>query len=340
MHDQDFYGDKFKWFVGSVREISPDRTKVRVRVFGVHRMDDTVDVSDGDLPYAVVLMPTTAGEGSNTNMTHGLQVGDMVVGFYADGDDCMQPIVVGVVPGGINSERTAPSPGGGGGDGGDGGGGGSSGGFDSDSSIPGGEIPSLGEASGECSAFTKMTVWEKAHIEKAYNYIRYMLEEKMPDNEGNVHYQTIGIMAHLSAESDWKLDIVNGIGAIGLDQWLGGRKTRLMAKPNWQNSLTVQLDFIFEEFRTSERLAWANFRKAQSLFDAVYTYSFFVRFEGVYASKRRSSRPGGYYVDIEDAKRRGGWNKRVCKAAIYDRIFADRYTRPENSPTPTFGGQK
>ena len=124
MHEHDYYGDQFKWFIGSVREISPDRTKVRVRIFGIHRMDDITDVSDGDLPYAVVLMPTTAGEGSNSNMTHGLQEGDMVFGFYADGDDCMQPIVVGVVPGGINSERTVPS--GEGGPGGGSGGGGSS----------------------------------------------------------------------------------------------------------------------------------------------------------------------------------------------------------------------
>lgn len=342
MHDYDFYGDKFKWFVATVREISPDRTKVRLRVFGVHRMDDVTDVSDGDLPYAVVLMPTTAGEGSNSNMTHGLQEGDMVVGFYADGDDCMQPIVVGVVPGGINSERNAASSssgeggggGEGGGSGGGGGGGGGGSGIDESSDLPGEDINSLGAATGDCKAERQMSAAEKKHIDKAYNYLRNALETQMSDNEGEPHFQAVAIMGHISAESSWVLSVQNWNGeqAIGLCQWtpVGGRRQRVTSKPNWNTSLTVQLDHIFEEFRTTETIAWNRFRKAKTLWDAVVAFSSFERHAGVSLKTGR--------VNFDVAKARGRWNHRWCKANIYNEVFADRYTRPEFNQNSTFGG--
>jgi len=99
----DFYGDKFKWFVGIVKDTNPDGATVKVRIFGVHRMDDIVDVADEDLPRALVLMPTTGGQTGGGHSNHGLTYGTWVMGFFADGDNCQQPVVIGVISGGDGS---------------------------------------------------------------------------------------------------------------------------------------------------------------------------------------------------------------------------------------------
>lgn len=96
MRINDFYGNKFKWFVGVVKEA--EGGKVRVRCFGVHpfEVDGMGDgpayaaVSNGDLPYATVVYPVNA-----TSPEHLLQLEDWVYGFFADGDSCQQPVVVG-----------------------------------------------------------------------------------------------------------------------------------------------------------------------------------------------------------------------------------------------------
>lgn len=58
-------------------------------------------VSQGDLPWALVMMPTTSSGQSGIGINkHGLQPESWVVGFFADGDNCQQPIIVGTLPGG------------------------------------------------------------------------------------------------------------------------------------------------------------------------------------------------------------------------------------------------
>ena len=58
-------------------------------------------VSQGDLPWALVLLPTTSSGQSGIGVNkHGLQPESWVFGFFADGDDCQQPIIVGTLPGG------------------------------------------------------------------------------------------------------------------------------------------------------------------------------------------------------------------------------------------------
>jgi len=109
MMTDDFYGDRFRWFVGVVKDIGDDRSRVRVRIFGIHHTEDVTKVSDGDLPWALVLYPTTGGQASSGNASHNLTSGSWVVGFFMDGIDSQQPIVIGSINGGTESTNSSPS---------------------------------------------------------------------------------------------------------------------------------------------------------------------------------------------------------------------------------------
>ena len=69
--------------------------RVRVRIVGYHGGD--ADLPDEDLPMAHVLMPpgvsSTGGRGKTMNY-HG---GEVVVGFFFDGDDAQQPVIFGTL---------------------------------------------------------------------------------------------------------------------------------------------------------------------------------------------------------------------------------------------------
>ena len=111
---QNFFGkDPMVWWIGQVTDPEKGkwddstecyRTKTgeniftwrcRVRIVGYH--DNADDLPDEDLPMAHVLLPpgksTTGGQG----MTMEYQGGEVVVGFFADGDDAQQPIVFGTL---------------------------------------------------------------------------------------------------------------------------------------------------------------------------------------------------------------------------------------------------
>ncbi|WJZ48263.1 baseplate hub subunit and tail lysozyme [Synechococcus phage DSL-LC02] len=101
--------DGFNWWIGQVAD--PDTSgwrkaatltekqdcqyyRVKVRILGYHPTRD--QLSDADLPYAHVLVPLNSGSGVNNNgETHQIQGGESVFGFFADGDDCQQPIIMG-----------------------------------------------------------------------------------------------------------------------------------------------------------------------------------------------------------------------------------------------------
>ena len=109
MISDDFYGDKFRWFVGVVKDVGDDRSRVRVRIFGIHHTEDVEKVSDGDLPWALVLYPTTGGQTGGGNASHNITPGTWVVGFFFDNIDSQQPIVIGVINGGKESVNSSPS---------------------------------------------------------------------------------------------------------------------------------------------------------------------------------------------------------------------------------------
>ena len=115
---QNFFGkDPIIWWIGQVTDPSPEKGdwegtterhhtkenpeepiytwRCRVRIVGYH--DNAEDLPDKELPMAHVLMPpgesTVGGEGSTMNY----QGGEVVVGFFADGEDAQQPIVFGTL---------------------------------------------------------------------------------------------------------------------------------------------------------------------------------------------------------------------------------------------------
>ena len=100
----DFVGkDGFFWWFGEVVE---DRDplevgRVKVRISGWYTgLDDKFQdkMPDEDLPWAVVLQPTNQGGQEGTGHSAGqLKPGAMVMGFFLDGQEAQQPVVMGVV---------------------------------------------------------------------------------------------------------------------------------------------------------------------------------------------------------------------------------------------------
>lgn len=87
------------WFTGVVEDINdPEKmNRVRVRMFGVHPLQQSATPTE-DLPWATVMMPTTASGLSGIGTTpHGLLAGSWVVGFFRDGANAQDPLVVGSV---------------------------------------------------------------------------------------------------------------------------------------------------------------------------------------------------------------------------------------------------
>tara|TARA_B100001057_G_scaffold484215_1_gene561982 strand:- start:1341 stop:3776 length:2436 start_codon:yes stop_codon:yes gene_type:complete len=114
--------DGFRWWIG---QIPPRETwalqwskrpqawgnRVRVRIMGYHPQN-TTELADDDLPWAQVIIPATAGSGKAGKVKPiRIAQGDIVVGFFLDGDDAQLPVIFGVIG---NSEyvvnKTPPSP--------------------------------------------------------------------------------------------------------------------------------------------------------------------------------------------------------------------------------------
>jgi len=107
--------DGFIWWIGQV----VDQTKWQDNIVG-HRVDDTneipgfgerykvrimgyhtanlEDLKDDELPWATVMYPVTAGSGpGSTSSSARLRQGNFVFGFFIDGEDAQQPVIMGVL---------------------------------------------------------------------------------------------------------------------------------------------------------------------------------------------------------------------------------------------------
>ena len=105
--------DGFNWWIGQIAPpqswrpvnayLSRDEYKhnrVKVRIIGYHPFDDEGNVlPDVDLPWAEVLIPTHSGSGqASLSETMILAGGETCIGFFLDGEDAQQPVIVGLLP--------------------------------------------------------------------------------------------------------------------------------------------------------------------------------------------------------------------------------------------------
>ena len=93
--------DGFHWFIGQVttdkewRKFSLEHGyRAKVRIIGVHPPDDSIP--DSELPWAHFLVPPNLGANNNYGgQSFALQGGETVFGFFLDGEDAQQPIIMG-----------------------------------------------------------------------------------------------------------------------------------------------------------------------------------------------------------------------------------------------------
>ena len=73
--------------------------------------DPVNSISDGDLPWAMVLLPTTSAGHSGIGMNkHGLLPESWVYGIFMDGKNAQQPLIIGTIAGGPGQGRTPQPP--------------------------------------------------------------------------------------------------------------------------------------------------------------------------------------------------------------------------------------
>ena len=91
----------FQWFVGVVEDRKDPQTlgRLRVRCLGYHT-EKIDDLKTEDLPWAHVMNPITSATVSGLGQSPlGAVEGTWVVGFFQDGSDAQQPIIIGTLPG-------------------------------------------------------------------------------------------------------------------------------------------------------------------------------------------------------------------------------------------------
>ena len=106
--------DGFIWWIGQIVDQtqwaanlggSPTRTteeqagfdfRYKVRIMGYHTAVPG-DLKDEELPWASVMLPVTAGVSGGAMSTPNLRQGDFVQGYFLDGEDAQQPVIMGVL---------------------------------------------------------------------------------------------------------------------------------------------------------------------------------------------------------------------------------------------------
>lgn len=97
--------DGFLWWIGQVAPEGAQKDQLdkkawgnrrKVRIMGYHPTNEA-DLSNDDLPWAQVLLPSTSGSGAGNNATNvKISPGDSVFGFFMDGDSAQLPVIMGV----------------------------------------------------------------------------------------------------------------------------------------------------------------------------------------------------------------------------------------------------
>ena len=98
--------DGLLWWVG---QVAPEKAqgeqingagwgnRIKVRIMGYHPQS-LQELPDEDLPWAQILLPSTAGSGKGGRATSvKLSPGDNVMGFFMDGEDAQLPVIFGIL---------------------------------------------------------------------------------------------------------------------------------------------------------------------------------------------------------------------------------------------------
>ena len=111
--DNNFLGyNGFIWFNGVVEDRQDPQKlgRVKVRTLGIHTQDKTV-LPTADLPWSQVILPVTSAGISGLGESPSFLVeGSWVFGYFRDGTDCQEPMIIGSLPG-KPSELSSPSKG-------------------------------------------------------------------------------------------------------------------------------------------------------------------------------------------------------------------------------------
>ena len=102
MNDHNFLGrNGFLWFVGVVEDrLDPLKVgRVKVRAVGFHTSNKQ-KLPTSDLPWSQVVLPITSSGISGLGQTAlGLVEGSWVFGYFRDGEDAQEPLIIGSLPG-------------------------------------------------------------------------------------------------------------------------------------------------------------------------------------------------------------------------------------------------
>ena len=94
------YGN-FVWWQGVVEDrVDPLMLgRCRVRILGYHT-DDKTEIPTNSLPWATIMQPTTSAALSGMGTTPlGPVEGTWVIGFFRDGEDAQDPVIMGTIGG-------------------------------------------------------------------------------------------------------------------------------------------------------------------------------------------------------------------------------------------------
>ena len=96
-------GGGFSWFTGVIEDINDpmEMGRYRVRCFGYHNEDKSADkgIPTEDLPWATVMLPISSASMSEVGQSAtGLLCGTWVIGFFRDGINAQDPVIMGSIP--------------------------------------------------------------------------------------------------------------------------------------------------------------------------------------------------------------------------------------------------
>lgn len=110
----DIGSEGFFWFLGVVEDRNDPLHlgRVRVRIHN-HHTDKKSFISTENLPWATIMgSPTSASLGQVGSSPTGIAVGSTVIGFFMDGADKNQPVIMGTlagIPGNDNNKHDVPA---------------------------------------------------------------------------------------------------------------------------------------------------------------------------------------------------------------------------------------